>query len=373
MEPVFDNFAEPPGVYIREELDARGWSQRDLAFILGYSEQTITKIISGKSGLTAEMAKALAEAFGTSAALWAGLQKEWELSEAREPDPAIKARAQMQSALPLREIINRSWIQDAAQSVLSLQLSRFFEGRSIDDLGFPAAARKTHATHTVEEIAWLYRVRQISRELEIPDYSEKKLRDALVELRSHVIASDDVRFVPDILKNAGVRFVVVERLSDCNIDGVCTWLDEHRPVVGLSLRHNRLDNFWFVLIHELEHVLRGHGKDTLGILDNLDGDASSEGAEVSDEERQANSAALNFCYPREKLLSFYARKQPYIAEADVVGFAGRNEVHPSIVVGQLQFLKKDYAWLRKWLVGVRANILPNCTVDGFNTVAKATL
>ena len=100
LEAVFDNFAEPPGVYIREELEARSWTQRDLAFILGYSEQTVTKVISGKSGISAEMAKALGEAFGTSASMWAGLQKEWELREAREPDPAIRARAQMQKKYP---------------------------------------------------------------------------------------------------------------------------------------------------------------------------------------------------------------------------------------------------------------------------------
>ena len=143
-KPIFDNFAEPPGVYIREELDARGWSQRDLAFILGYSEQTITKVISGKSGISAEMAKALGEAFGTSASLWAGLQKEWELREAREPDPAIRARAEMQGKYPIREMISRGWLKEAEQSVLEMQFSRFFElDEANDNVAFLAAARKT--------------------------------------------------------------------------------------------------------------------------------------------------------------------------------------------------------------------------------------
>ena len=127
MNPVFDNYAEPPGVFIREELEARGWTQRDLAFILDCSEQTVTKLISGKSGISAEMAKALAEAFGTSASLWAGLQKEWELREARDPDPAIRARAAMQTAFPIREMISRGWLEEGEQSVLEMQFDRFFE------------------------------------------------------------------------------------------------------------------------------------------------------------------------------------------------------------------------------------------------------
>ena len=86
MEPVFDNFAEPPGEIIKEEMEARGWTQNDLVCALGYSEQTVNKLLNGKSGLCADMAQALGGAFGTSAELWAGLQKEWELRCAREPD-----------------------------------------------------------------------------------------------------------------------------------------------------------------------------------------------------------------------------------------------------------------------------------------------
>lgn len=373
MNPVFDNHAEPPGVFIREELEARGWTQRDLAFILDCSEQTVTKIISGKSGISAEMAKALAEAFGTSASLWAGLQKEWELREARNPDPAIKARAAMQTAYPIREMISRGWLQDGEQSVLEMQFQRFFEGRSVGQGAFAAAAKKTSSDHSPEELAWLFRVRQIAREIDVPEYSAEKLRAAIKQLRSLAIDADDVRHVPEILRQAGVRFVVVEKLANCRIDGVCTWLDDGKPVVGMTLRHNRLDNFWFVLIHELEHVLRGHGKLSVGIIDDLDGEGGSDGEGVEEEERVANAAALNFAFPRERLMSFYARKSPFIAERDVIGFAGVSEVHPAIVVGQLQYIKNDYAWLRKWLVSVRSNLIENCLVDGFGTIAKATL
>lgn len=372
-KPMFDNYAEPPGVFIREELDARGWTQRDLAFILDSSEQTVTKIISGKSGISAEMAKALAEAFGTSASLWAGLQKEWELREARNPDPAIKARAAMQTAYPIREMISRGWLQKGEQSVMQMQFDRFFENFGAGQPQIAAAFKKDSEEHTPEELAWLFRVRQIARDLDVPEYSPDKLRTALQQLRSLVIDAEDVRRVPEILRQAGIRFVVVERLSNCKIDGVCTWLDDNTPVVGMTVRFNRLDNFWFVLIHELTHILEGHGKGTLGIIDDLERDVGADAIGVNEDERIADKAALNFAFSREKLMSFYVRKQPFISERDVIGFAGISEVHPAIVVGQIQYLKKDYAWLRKWLVSIRANLIENCLVDGFGNVAKATL
>jgi ribosome-binding protein aMBF1 (putative translation factor) len=53
---------EPPGTIIKRELDARGWSQRDLAFILGQSEQQLNPLLSGKRAITADMARLLGEA-----------------------------------------------------------------------------------------------------------------------------------------------------------------------------------------------------------------------------------------------------------------------------------------------------------------------
>jgi len=369
MEPVFDNFAEPPGEIIREEMEAKGWTQTDLAFILGYSEQTVNKLLNGKSGLSADMAKALAEAFGTSAEVWAGLQKEWELRCAREPDRAIKARALMQGSYPVREMINRGWLEkDSEQSVLEMQFMRFFEVNRMEDiehLEFAAAAKKTNETgHSPEELAWLYRVRHVARTMEVTNYSEEGLRSALDELRKLMIDPEDVRHVPEILARAGVRFVIVEKIGNCKVDGVCTWISDNEPVIGLSLRFPRLDNFWFVLIHECEHVLRGHGKGTKGIVDS-DLKEGEDRDDIAEEERVANAASLSFAVPRDRILSFYRRKKPYISERDVVGFATLSEVHPAVVVGQIQYIKNDYAWLRKWLVSIKNHILPSSIVDGF--------
>ncbi|KAI1694314.1 hypothetical protein Ddc_22202 [Ditylenchus destructor] len=52
----------------------------------------------------------------------------------------------------------------------------------------------------------------------------------------------------------------VEALSGSKIDGACFWLDAHKPVIGMTLRFDRIDNFWFVLRHEIEHVLREDGR-----------------------------------------------------------------------------------------------------------------
>jgi HTH-type transcriptional regulator / antitoxin HigA len=83
----------PPGEFIREELEARGWTQRDLAEVLGRPLQTVNAIINGKKEITPRMAVELAAAFGTSPELWMNWETAYRLALAGPPDPAITARA----------------------------------------------------------------------------------------------------------------------------------------------------------------------------------------------------------------------------------------------------------------------------------------
>lgn len=85
--------AFPPGDFIREELEVRRWSQGDLARIMGRPTQVINEIVNGRKAVTAETAKQLAAAFGSSAQLWLNLESTWQLWKADEPDPKIYARA----------------------------------------------------------------------------------------------------------------------------------------------------------------------------------------------------------------------------------------------------------------------------------------
>jgi HTH-type transcriptional regulator/antitoxin HigA len=70
-----------PGEYIREELEARGWSQIDLADILGRPTQAVNEIVNGKRAITPDTAKSLGQAFGTSAQLWMNLESAYQLAQ----------------------------------------------------------------------------------------------------------------------------------------------------------------------------------------------------------------------------------------------------------------------------------------------------
>ena len=71
--------AFPPGKLIREELDARGWTQKELADRMDRPVQTISMIVNGRKAITAETALQLQEVFGASAGMWMGLEADWQM------------------------------------------------------------------------------------------------------------------------------------------------------------------------------------------------------------------------------------------------------------------------------------------------------
>lgn len=372
------NEYKTPGQLIEALLAERGWTQRLLAAVLDMSESTTNKLISGKQAVTAEIAIVLEEVFETPAERFLTLQKDYDLARARlvaRPDPGRATRAELFRGLPVAEMIKRGWLSATDIKdipAVEAALANFFGVSTVNDIEFlPHAAKKTAvgADTTPAQLAWLYRVRQIASELIVGQYSPFGTRRAIEQLKRLVLSVEETRKVPRILAEAGIRFVIVESLASAKIDGVCFWLDDQSPVIGMSFRHDRIDNFWFVLRHELEHVLRGHGKDRIDIDAELEGRKAGAGADIPEQERQANAAAAEFCVPAKAMDAFIARKAPFFAERDIRSLAAALKIHPGLVAGQLQHRTGRYDRFRDHLVKVRSVVAPGAAVDGWGDVA----
>jgi HTH-type transcriptional regulator/antitoxin HigA len=361
--------AFPPGEYLKDELEARGWTQTEFAGIIGRPTRVVNEIIAGKRGITPDTANELAAALGTSAQLWLNLESSYQLALARPASAVISERAKLRAKFPVREMIKRGWISENDDyEIVRSQLLRFFDLKSFDQpIVFPHAARRTYGKSFAQlQLAWLFRVKQLAEALHCPPYSKKSLESALDKLSSLAAEPEEMRHVPKILNECGVRFVVVEPFPGSNIDGVCFWIKgDTSPVVGLTLRFDRNDNFWFVLRHELEHVLNEDAKQ--GLI--VDEDLSSADRDVNEEERIANAAASDFCVPRKELEKFIARVNPYFSEQKVVAFAKRIGRHPGIVVGQLQHRLSRRELLNKLKAKSRMYVTSSAFTDGWGIVA----
>jgi len=365
-----------PGFYIKEEMEVRDWLQRDLAFILGCKEQTLNPILSGKRGISPAMAKAMGQAFDVPAEFFLNLQKAYDLAHAPEPGPDVAIRARMQSQYPVREMIKRGWIEESDALMIETQLVDFFEVDSPEQIPYLAHAAKRSRYEEREipppQLAWLFRVRQLARSISVPTYSERALRDALGHLQGLLLAPEEARHVPRILMDCGVRFVIVEKIPHADIDGVCFW-HNGQPVIGISTKRDTIDNFWFVLRHEIEHVLRKHGQKDEIIDAELKGEKASTSASLPEEERVANAAAADFCVPADKLESFMKRKHPFYYERDVIAFARIVQRHPGIVVGQMQHHLARYDYLTRHLAKIRQFVLPGASADGWGQVVPVSI
>lgn len=362
-----------PGQLIAALLIRRGWAKRVLAIVLGVDEAVITRMVADKRAIDAEMAIQLSEVFGIGAEIFLNLQNDLDLAIARfksTPDPDRATRALLFGDLPVSEMIKRGWLGDVTMmdaKGVEDALVKFFGVSSVDEIPvLPHAAKKTDVAGpaTPAQVAWLYRVKQIATDMMTARYSPTAARQAIKRLSEMRAAADEVRHVPRVLTESGIRFVVVETLSEAKIDGVCFWLNDFTPVIGMSLRFDRIDNFWFVLRHEIEHVIQRHGAGKAII------DVDLESAQdVAGEEAVANAAAADFCVPHDKLKNFVARKSPFFAERDVLGFARTLKVHPGLVAGQIRRQTNRYNILSAHLVKVRSVVTPNAMVDGWGDVA----
>jgi len=88
----------PPGEFLRDELDARNWTQSDLARILGRPLQVVNQIITGKKSITPQTAVELAAALGTSPDLWLNLETSYRLAKTPPANPEIVRRARLAKA-----------------------------------------------------------------------------------------------------------------------------------------------------------------------------------------------------------------------------------------------------------------------------------
>lgn len=366
-----------PGQLLNALLAERGWSQRILAIVLEQDETGINKIVADKRPVSAALAVSLEAVFEVPAERFLDLQQKYDLAKARlvaRPDPKRATRAHLFGGLPVSDMIKRQWlnvedVRDVAK--VESELMRFFGASSIQEIEIlPHAAKKTNVSEeaTPTQLAWLHRVKQIASEMLVAPFTEFGAKRAVGLLKEFTLSAESIRKIPRVLSEAGIRYVIVESLPGAKIDGVCFWLEDTKPVIGMSMRHDRIDNFWFVLRHELEHVIQGHGKNKIVIDAELEGERAGTGPGVADDERIANSAAAEFCVPKKTMDAFIARKAPFFAERDILGVAATLRVHPGLVAGQLQHQTMRYDRFRNHLVKVRSIVAPSALVDGWGDV-----
>jgi len=346
-----------PGRILSRELEARGWTQKDLAEIIGRPPQTINEIIRGSKQITPETAIELSQALSTSPEFWTNLEARYRLHRAKkekdEQDIARKSR--LYSIGPVSELIKHQWIKKTESlDDLEQQVCQFFGISSLDEtpqlaVNFRCAEHRDPVV--TSRMAWVKRVENLARQQTVASFERTQLLGAVPEILACAKQVENVERIPGLLTSLGVHFLIVPHLSKTYLDGAAFYLNDN-PVVALTLRYDRIDSFWFTLMHELAHIIVGHQG---SFLDNFDQ------MEVNDEETEASHLAADWLIDSQGLQDFVTGTKKRFSRKAIETFAHTQHRHPGIILGRLQrdnlvpyknlrpLLVKVSPFLRDWI------------------------
>ena len=278
---------------------------------------------------------------------WARTSRTFEISD-------VERRGRIYTLVPVKEIVRRGWIEDCDDvNDLEAQVQAFLGVDSLDEVPpLYVAARRT-ATRAPDPrgvLAWTRRVEQLAGSQEVGEFDAAKLPDAVKELLALTEQEDGPIHVGGILRGAGICFVVVPHLPKTFFDGAVI-SSNGNSVVALTIRHDRLDSFWFTLMHEVAHLVLGHEGDR---IEDLDGDAGG-----NMEEMEADALAADWLVPNELVSGFASRVAPFFSRRAIWSFASTIGRHPAIALGRLQHDGiVSQAHLRGSIPGVRRMLDP---------------
>jgi HTH-type transcriptional regulator/antitoxin HigA len=333
-----------PGDVIKDEMEFYGWSQKDLAEILDISEKHLSQILSSTVSITSNMARSLSSTFKQSPEFWINLDAQYRRT--LEPDNQFDEtaiRAEIFRHMPVRDMQKKGWLTKN-KGELFHAVKNFW---NITEFDFTFLEERVNACFRKSEAfsskfnaffaqTWLRKVEIEAEKLkDVPSYSKAKLEKLSNKMARYSILENGIEEFIEELKNTGVIFLLIPHLEKTFTDGASFWL-KNNPVIALTGRYKRNDNFWFTLAHEIGHVLL-HEKllKSSPFIDSIDNpDLLSRNAE----EEMANNFAATVL--KHKKIYTYFNGLGRISGLRVKQCAQELEVHSGVIVGFLQHEKK---------------------------------
>lgn len=330
---------------IRFRMEQQDLSPRDLIPYIG-SRSKVSEVLARKRPLTLSMMRALHSGLGIPAGV---LIQQQEQEEVVEVD---------WDRFPLRQMIAWGWVEPVGQSgaVRSEDILRPFCAAA--DLVEPEAVlcRSSAATGHVRSAramddyalrAWSARVLNLATVKPPPVEYRPGVLDLqfLRQVARMSVSETGPLEARDLLRKNGVQLIVERHLPGTYLDGAAIMARKVGPVVGLTLRYDRLDNFWFTLMHELAHLSLHMAQESSIYYDDLDMDAEDD-----PREREADELAGESLVPADEWKRSPASRlrSPEAAEH----LARKLQIHPAIVAGYMRHEFKAYRLLNN-LVGHR--------------------
>jgi len=326
-----EHYAVPAGSpleAIRFRMAQAGLKPRDLIPFIG-SRSRVSEVLSGTRSLSIDMIRALNKHLGIPAAALIGNEVPAAPKRSATPSKAAIDKLRSLGCMKAKETIDAFLARAFGSSPLGARLRKTRTERTNAKTDFAAVE------------AWCAAVILKASKVEVPPLAAKSdLQKAGRQLAKLSSEPDGMVAVKDRLEDLGIIFIVLEHLPGTFLDGAAMCRGDGTPIIALTLRHDRIDNFWFTLLHEFCHVARHLGADTTVILDDLElrGD--------HDMEVEADRFAQDALVPPKV---FATVDNPELSAEDVLRLAAEAKVHPAVIAGRWQKENNDYRRFSKML------------------------
>lgn len=328
---------------IEFRMDQAGLTQRDLVPFIG-GRAKVSEVLSGKRPLTMRMARALHEHLGIPA-------------EVLLQQPGATVESQLEgiewNKFPLKEMSKLGWIprvRDLAARANEHMMDLIRRAGGPEVAAAVLYRKNDHARANAKSDpyalkAWCWRVLAVANE----NRSQATYKPGTItleflrEIARLSWSPDGPRLAKEFLGRHGIVLVVMPHLSKTYLDGAALKLGDGTPVIGLTLRYDRVDNFWFCLLHELAHIGRHmEGNGDSAFVDDLNL-RNVPGRRGDAKEAQADEWAEEALIPRDIWEASGIRDNP--PSMAVVQFANSLHIHPAIVAGRIRFEQKNFRML----------------------------
>lgn len=319
---------------IRFRMEQAGLTSRDLMPILG-SRSKVSEVLSGKRSLTLQMARALHEHLGIPAESL--LARPMEASS----EPVVDWER-----FPIPAMMKAGWIpqirawRDQAEPLMVDFIAAAGGPAMLPDTFYKKTdnPRQNAKTDIYGLKAWCYKLIALARATSIEgDFDDSRLTPEFVKKLAHLSAeSRGPKLAVEYLGKAGIHVICLPHLPRTYLDGAALLLPDGQPVIGLTLRHDRVDNFWFCLFHEIAHVkLHLSVSPEHAFFDDFD-----LGATSGSKEAQADDWAQEALIPGEEWNANIVSTRP--SAYAVTEFAQQLAINTAIVAGRVRRSRQNY-------------------------------
>ena len=321
---------------IKFRMEQQGLKNKDLIPYIG-SKSKVSEVLSGKRALSLNMIRQLNEGLGIPAEV---LIKE---TGKTLPDYSIMKHG---INFPFTEMFRRGWFKDFFNGTLNEAkefkeelLIQFIGPFKINDFAL-CYNRKSDNTKSdnIDDIlmAWRIRVMNIAATEKLPVWNNENLTEEFFsELAKLSYLQEGPKLAKEFLNKAGIHFVIENHLEKSHLDGSSMLMPDGSPLIALTLRHDRLDSFWFTLFHELAHVKQHLSENNTAYFDDMYNEMSKK------IEKEADSYAKEMLIPSQLWKSSGLRITS--TASDIKEFASKYRISPSIPAGRLRFENKNYS------------------------------